>query len=151
MPWGRRWSWPRLAAGAALPVSEFITGPGRTALRPGELIRGLRLPGNRYGLQHFEKVGARNSLAISIASLAAAASLSPAGEVLEIKLAWGSVGPVIVTSPAAERALVGRRLTAANLARAGELARLDASPMDDLRAGANYRRALVGNLLLRLA
>ena len=120
-------------------MAEFITGPGRTALEPGELILGFSLPKNNYNLQHFEKVGARNSLAISIANLAVAASLSLEGEVLDIRLAWGSVGPKVVTSPAAEDRLRGGKLCAAALWEAGELAQKDASPIDDLRAEASYR------------
>ena len=134
-----------------VPVEEFITGPGRTSLKAGEIILSVVLPANQYNLQHFEKVGSRNSLAISIASLAVAAELSAGGVVEKIRLAWGSVGPRVVTSQPVEEFLTGRTLDAATLAWAGELAQQAATPINDLRAEASYRLALVKNLLLRLS
>lgn len=142
-----------VAVGATrrVPIAEFIQGPGQVDLRPGELVSGVRLPATDGNLQHFEKVGSRAALAISIASLAVAGRLSDQGEVLQIKLAWGSVGPTVVCAPAAEAALQGKKLTPETLAAAGELAQQAASPIDDLRASREYRLALVKNLLLRLA
>jgi CO/xanthine dehydrogenase FAD-binding subunit len=135
----------------SLPITDFIKGPGQVDLQPGELVAGVRLTGMDYNLQHFEKVGSRASLAISIASLAAAARISRRGEVLAIRLAWGSVGPTVVTSTEAEEALTGSRLKAGALRQAGALAQKAADPIDDLRASREYRWTLVKNLLLRLA
>lgn len=135
-----------------LPVRDFILGPGRVSLAPGEIVGGVwlaRRPG--LNLQHYEKVGARNSLAISIASLAAAAEVGTDGVVRRARLAWGSVGPTVVCSREADRALEGRKLTPENLARAGRLAGEAAAPISDLRADREYRLALVANLPLRLA
>jgi len=134
-----------------LPVSDFILGPGRIAMAREEIIAGVWLA-RRDGrnLQHFEKVGARNALAISIASLAVCGELGPDRRVRSIRMAWGSVGPMVVRCPAAERHLAGRRLSDAVLAKAGELAQEAAAPISDLRADRDYRLALVRNLPRRL-
>jgi len=134
-----------------MAVKDFLVGPGQTRLGPGEVLTAVWAPkADGYHLQHYEKVGQRNALACSIASLAALVCLSSAGLVEKVRLAWGSVGPTIVTCPAAEKALVGERLTLKTLQQAAALVRQTVSPISDVRADAAYRRALAGNLLLRL-
>jgi xanthine dehydrogenase FAD-binding subunit len=140
------------AAGSRrLPVGEFILGPGRTALEPGEVIAAvLAAPPAGFGRQHYQKVGQRRALAISIASLAALLEVED-GAVRRARLAWGSLGPTVVVSPEAEGLLAGRPLTPEGLAPAAEAARRAVAPITDLRASAEHRRALAGNLVLRLA
>lgn len=140
------------AGARRLPISAFILGPGRVDLAPGELLAGALVPLPAPGcLQHYEKVGRRAALAISLVSLAALIRLSPAGLVEEARLAWGSVGPTAIFSRQAAAALMGQPLTRESLAAAAALARAEVSPIDDLRATAAYRRQVAGNLLLRLA
>jgi xanthine dehydrogenase small subunit len=134
-----------------VPIDTFITDPGKTVLRPGEILTGIRL--NRpdgYEIHHYEKVGQRKALACTIASMAALLKISPTGEIEAARLAWGSVGPTVVTSAEVEAALIGERLSPTVLETAARLARQAVSPIDDLRASANYRRRVSGNLLLRL-
>ncbi|MEW6264636.1 MAG: xanthine dehydrogenase family protein subunit M [Thermodesulfobacteriota bacterium] len=132
-------------------INEFILGPGRTDLKPGELLLGVLVPVDpAFHLHHFEKVGPRNALAIALVSLAALLSINDSGLIEKAKLAWGSVGPTVVTSAKVEAALVGRPLTRDTLEEAAALARAAVSPIDDLRADAEYRRAVAGNLVLRL-
>ena len=135
-----------------MPIRDFIQGPGMTALRPKEVVTAIRLPkAPEFNIQHFEKVGQRKALAISVISLAALVSLSREGVVEDARLAWGSVGPTVVTSPEVADALRGRPLDVESLKNAAPLAEKAVKPRDDLRASARYRRTLAGNLLLRLA
>jgi xanthine dehydrogenase FAD-binding subunit len=135
-----------------LPIGEFVHGPGQTALGPGEILAGVWIPKNPpFHRQHYEKVGQRQALAIAIVSLAALIDLSPEGIIHEIRLAWGSVGPTIVTAPALEAGLRGQPLTREVLREAAGEARRAVTPIDDLRAGADYRREVAGNLLYRLS
>jgi len=135
-----------------MAIGDFIKGPGKTTLLPGQVLSGVAvpLPANP-AIHHFEKVGQRAALAISIASLASLVQVDAAGVVLEARLAWGSVGPTVVTCRPAEDTLIGRRLNRSALTRAAALAREAVSPIDDIRASAAYRRKVAGNLLLRLA
>jgi CO/xanthine dehydrogenase FAD-binding subunit len=135
-----------------MPLSEFITGPGQTQLAKGEILAGIRVKVPQgFNVHHFEKTGQRQALACAIASVAAVLTLTSTGVIDAARLAWGSVGPTIVTSPAVEAALIGERLSQTTLAKAAGLARQAASPIDDTRASAGYRRHVAGNLLLRLA
>jgi len=135
-----------------VPLAEFILGPGRTALRPGEIVAAvLAAPPEPGAVQHFEKVGRRKALAVAVVSLAAVVDADPDGVVRRARLALGSVGPVVVRARLAEESLPGRRLDRESLKRAGELLRGEITPVDDLRASAAYRRDVAANLLLRLA
>lgn len=134
-----------------LPLESFILGPGRTDLRPGEILSGVWVDAPVEGLvHHFEKVGQRRALAIAVVSLAALLEVSDAGVVESARLAWGSVGPTVVRSRLVEQALIGRPLSRAVLAEAAALSVQAVSPIDDVRASAEYRRTTAGNLLLRL-
>jgi len=133
-------------------LKDFIRGPGATDLQPGEILAHVRLKKDvDFNVQHFEKVGQRNALAIAMVSLAALLQVSPAGLIEKARLAWGSVGPTVVTSPEAEAALISRPLCQETLEHAMPLVRKAVAPIDDLRATADYRRIVAGNLLLRLA
>lgn len=134
-----------------MPLDEFITGPGRTRLEPGEIVSAvLAQPAPGGALQHFEKVGRRKALAIAVVSLAAVIVRDGAGMVVDARLALGSAGPTVVRCSQAEAALTGRPLDRESLLAAGEAVRGEVSPIDDLRATAAYRRQVAGNLLLRL-
>lgn len=134
-----------------LPVQRFITGPGQTVLQAGEIVVAVWTPKPEdWNVQHFEKVGLRNALACSLVSLAALLRVAADGVVERVVLAWGSVGPTVVTCPAAERRLLGEKLSLPVLREAAMLARRAVTPIDDVRADADYRRTVAGNLLLRL-
>jgi CO/xanthine dehydrogenase FAD-binding subunit len=114
-----------------LPLAQFLTGPKRNALARDELIVAVRLrtPGPR---QTFMKVGPRNAMVIAVVSLALIVDD-------EIRACFGSAGPVpgLVTAPLAERDSFPERVAAA------------ASPIDDVRGSAAYRRHAVRVLTSR--
>lgn len=134
-----------------LSIADFIHGPNRTALWPGEILTEVRVPlADGFQVQRFEKVGQRKALAIAVVSLAALVRTGPRGIVQEARLALGSVGPTVIRPKEAEAALVGRKLSPSALNQAARLVRAAVRPMDDIRATADYRRQVAGNLLLRL-
>jgi CO/xanthine dehydrogenase FAD-binding subunit len=132
-------------------LAEFITGPGETCLGKGEILAGVLLRKEpSWTIQHFEKVGKRKALAVAVASLAAALRISESGIIEGARLAWGSLGPRVITSRKTEEAMEGRFLSLETLRRAATCAQEEVSPIDDMRAGASYRRRLAGSLVLRL-
>jgi CO/xanthine dehydrogenase FAD-binding subunit len=134
-----------------MALSEFITGPGRTELAPGEVLTAVSVqPARDFQVRHFEKVGRRGALAVAVVSLAALLQLER-GRVAEARLAWGSVGPTVWRCPEAEEALMGRKPTLSVLSAAADIVRESVRPIDDVRASADYRRQVAGNLLRRLA
>lgn len=134
-----------------LPLRELILGPGITRLQPGELLTRIIVPAaSQCTIHHYEKVGQRKALAISIVSLSALLRLSESGTIEEVRLAWGSVAPTVVTSREVEAHLRGNLLSRRVLEDAQPLVHQAVRPVDDLRASAGYRREVAGRLLLRL-
>ena len=137
-----------LAGRRRLPIADFILGPGRSALARGEIVARVLLPArDRFAWQAYEKVGRRQSLAISVVSFAGLLRLDDDQRVVEVHLAWGAVGPTVVSAPELADWLVGRKLDQVLIDAAVDSARAAVQPIDDLRASAAYRRALAGNLL----
>jgi len=134
-----------------LPLDGFFVGPGQTALRPGELLTGLRfsaLPGR--SATAFLKAGRRKAMEISVVCVAARLTLDAAGErCAEARIALGAVAPTTRRARAAERALEGRAPTPDALREAGRLAAVESQPISDVRASARYRTLVVETLVTR--
>jgi len=81
----------------SLPFAEFMTGPKRNARAAGELITAVTVPVLR-GPQGYAKVGVRNAMVIATAGVALVCDADAGG----VRLALGSVGPVILRCPEAE-------------------------------------------------
>lgn len=134
-----------------LPLGSFIRGPGTVDLHQGEILTGVWLKkASHWNIRHFEKIGRRKAQACAIASMAAVLEVSEAGRIEKARLAWGSVGPTVVTSAMAEEYITGRDLCLETLRPAVRHVEEAVSPIDDVRASADYRRTLAGALLLRL-
>ncbi len=132
-----------------VPYHLFHTGYKRMDLRPDEIISRIHLPRGRASWrQTYRKVGTRKAQAISKVCFAAAADVE--GELVrDIRIALGSVAPVVIRCTHAEASLRGtRRDAAANDAVRRALAQ-DISPIDDLRSTAEYRMRVAGNLLIQ--
>lgn len=134
-----------------VPIGTFILGPGSVDLRQGEILAGVWIPKNpRWNIHHYEKIGRRKAQACAVASMAAVLDLSDEGTIENVRLAWGSVGPTVVTSAHVERVLTGKVLSADTLEQAVSHIHTSVSPIDDIRASAEYRRWVAGNLIFRL-
>jgi xanthine dehydrogenase FAD-binding subunit len=134
-----------------ISLRDFIQGPGQTLLSNDEILSGVYLRKQpEFTIHHFEKVGRRRALAIALVSLAALLEIGSDGLIRKARLAWGSVGPTVVTCPEAEDLLPGNPLCLEVLEKAAAQIRATVSPIDDVRATAEYRRQVAGNLLIRL-
>ena len=134
-----------------LPVAEFCTGPKRSVLAPDELIVSLELP-LAAGPQEFSKVGTRNAMVIAVCSLCVA--LDPRART--VAAAIGSAAPTVRRAPEAEEFAAAELdwggaspLDTRVAARFGELVAAAASPIDDVRGTAAYRRHALAVLAAR--
>lgn len=133
-----------------LPLTQFILGNRRTALRADEILTAVLIPRRRGPAQSaFVKLGARHSLVISIAMTAVLIGSDDAGKVSEAAVAVGSCSVVAKRLDSLERALLGQPVSAdlAGLVSADHLASL--TPISDLRASADYRRDAAAVLIRR--
>jgi CO/xanthine dehydrogenase FAD-binding subunit len=127
-----------------LSLEEFILGPRSTALQANELALAVHVP-DRGGVSHFEKLGARAYLVISIVGVAAWLKLER-GVIAQARIAVGACGPRATLLPELESSLVGQDCAIAQIA-PEYLGRL--SPIDDIRAPAAYRRHAARTMIER--
>jgi len=134
-----------------LLLGSFIRGPGTVDLKSGEVLTGVWLEkAPCWNVHHYEKIGRRKAQACAIASMAAVLEVSEVGRIEKARLAWGSVGPTVVSCASAEQSMIGRDLCLETLRSAVKHIEGAVSPIDDIRASADYRRTVAGALLLRL-
>lgn len=125
-------------------IESFIIGPGRTTLSTGEYIRGVLIEKTDDWQSLFIKVGQRNAMCISIASI----GILRKGE--EVKLAFGSVAPVVVRAHKAERFFAREGIDGTRLGEFVERCMESISPIDDVRASSWYRRQVVRGELMKI-
>jgi len=153
-----------------LSCADFYQGVRQSALAPDEMVTDITFPAlspNQRGT--FAKLALRRTHAISVVNAAVVLTFtspphtspphtSPprsggfgdgSPRVTDAHITLGSVAPTIIRAPEAERALVGAPLSQELIAEAADLAAQAAAPIDDLRAGADYRREMVRVLVRR--
>lgn len=124
----------------AIPLADFYLGYKRMRMGPDQLIRAIRLPRRRRGIEVFEKVGARAAQAIS--KLAVAVVRSEAG--------WRVVASSMAPCVRRCRSLESLLEAGATIASPEDLLpalRSDVTPIDDIRSTARYREAVMARVL----
>lgn len=130
------------AAGSRrIPLPQFITGNRKTERRTDEILAAVLVPRRmEKAVSKFLKLGARKYLVISISMVAAVVLVDDSGRVAEAHVAVGSCSSTARRLSALETDLVRQPVGTGigTLVRAEHLAPL--SPIDDVRATAEYRR-----------
>ncbi|MFV1601527.1 MULTISPECIES: xanthine dehydrogenase small subunit [unclassified Phaeobacter] len=135
----------------SLPLEDFFIDYGKQDRQPGEFVEAITLParlkGQTDGLRVY-KLSKRFDQDIS-AVLGAFNLTVDAGRITAARIAFGGMAGVPKRASHVEAALIGQDLSAATLATArGEFAR-DFTPMNDMRASADYRLEAAANMLAR--
>lgn len=126
-------------------LEKFFTGPGKTVLESGEIIREVHIPplppqsGSAY-LKH-----ALRRTDIAIVSAAVFVKLDK-DTCQDIRIALGSVAPTAFRARRAEALLRGKKITAGLAEEAAQAAAGESRPIDDIRAYAEYRAKAVLDL-----
>ena len=133
----------------SLSIDDFFVGYRQTSMEPGELITAITVPGREMSSSAFLKLGVRRAMEISIVCVGAMVELDDAGRISSAGIGLGSVAPTTVRATNSEAVLIGCEPSPDLFAEAGRLAASDCSPIDDLRASGEYRRAMVPVLVRR--
>jgi carbon-monoxide dehydrogenase medium subunit len=125
-----------------LPVEEFLVGPGKVALREGEMLTAVRIPQPQPGAASaFVKI---SRVRADLAKASAAATIVRDGDTItDCRLAFGSVGPTVTRCREAEQMLIGETFSTELAMEAGKAASQAVTPIDDIRSTAWYRREVV--------
>ncbi len=130
-----------------IKIEDFFVGPGKTILKPNELIVSIKIS-KKSNRGFFLRLATRKALAISKVSVAASISIKRKNiEMARISL--GAVGPTVIRAHKTEEFLRSKELSDKIIDRACEIIKSEASPIDDIRSNALYRKEMVGVLLGR--
>ncbi len=132
-----------------VPLADYFTGYRETVLQPGELIRSIRIPRPLAALTAFHKIAKRRYDDISSVAVGFALDVVD-GTVTRARIGLGGVAATPIRARATEAALEGRPWTRETVESAAEVMHGEGTPMDDHRASAAYRSAMLGNALRKL-
>jgi CO/xanthine dehydrogenase FAD-binding subunit len=132
-----------------LLLSDFFTGPGRTALVPPELVTAVHVPAPAAGTgvvyRHLSARGAMDCAAVNVGVMVTV----DAGVCQAAGIAVGACAPTPIRATAAEAVLAGQAISEALIDAAAQAAAGQSLPIDDVRASAGYRRRMVQVLVKR--
>jgi xanthine dehydrogenase molybdopterin binding subunit/xanthine dehydrogenase small subunit len=133
-----------------VPLDAFFLGYRKTVLGEGEVMTQILIPhGPATGRRFVDsyKVSKRRELDISIVASAFCVDVDDQGVVAAARLAYGGVAATPVRAKRTEAVLVGKRWDdEATLRAALDMLATEASPISDVRSGADFRKGLVPSL-----
>jgi xanthine dehydrogenase iron-sulfur cluster and FAD-binding subunit A len=140
-----------------IPLSRFYLGVRKTVMQPDEMLVDILFPamGSRV-LGRFIKLALRQAQAISLVNVSVILNISDPNssnsgnlQVESAAITLGAVAPVIIHAQEAEDYIEGRQLNEETIENTAKLAEAAATPIDDVRSSADYRREMVRVCTLR--
>ena len=133
------------------PLATFFKGPGKTALKPGDIVTAVKLPVPPAGnVGKYVKLG-RNKLSdlsiVGVSVLACPDPSLPSG--VQFRVALASVAPTPLEVKTVTGILSASKITPELLDQAAQAAMDACNPIDDVRGSARYRKFMVRNLVRR--
>ncbi|MSQ14345.1 MAG: xanthine dehydrogenase family protein subunit M [Dehalococcoidia bacterium] len=133
-----------------MPMWQVFEGPGRTALKPDEILTEVRVPTptqNSAGV--YIRHCPRKELDIAIAGVGVYLGLDSNNTISHARVCLASVAPVPLRATKTEEYLVGKQPSEAVYEQAGQIASGEARPITDMRGSAEFRHVLVKVLAIR--
>ncbi len=130
-----------------MPLEDFFLAYRKTALRPGEFVRGIRtnrtVPGDHFAVY---KISKRFDQDIS-AVLGAFLVMIRDDRIVSVRLAFGGMAGIPARAKKTEALLLGKRFIPDEIEPAVLALADDFTPMSDMRASAQYRLLAAQNCL----
>ncbi|MBX3169671.1 MAG: xanthine dehydrogenase molybdopterin binding subunit [Candidatus Eremiobacteraeota bacterium] len=131
----------------SVALADFFVAYRKTVLAADEVMVSVSIPRRTASRVAAYKVSKRRELDIAIVSAGFAVELDPQGVVTRARLAYGGVAAIPSRARQTEDFLVGKPWDAATVEEAKKVLAGEFAPIDDVRAGAWFRRELVPSLL----
>jgi xanthine dehydrogenase small subunit len=139
----------RGAARRSMPLEEFFLDYGRQDRRPGEFVERLSIP-RRGDVLHAHKLSKRFDQDISAVCGAFVLPVEN-GVIARPRIAFGGMAGIPKRAAHVEAAIEGRPFDAATMERGATCLARDFTPLDDMRASAEYRLRAAEGMLRRVA
>ncbi|MDQ2090810.1 FAD binding domain-containing protein [Marimonas arenosa] len=135
-----------------VPVEDIPTGPGQTSLAQGELVTSIFLPAKpeNSGSAYLRFIP-RTEMDIAVVGVGITLTLDSAGAVTAAKIALGAVGPKVIVAGDAAKTLIGTTGDDPALDALAAACSAAATPIDDKRGTAEFRRDVTGVIAKRTA
>ena len=126
-----------------VPINEFFLGPGKTVLKPNEILTEIQIPYQPEDTgSAFIKIA---RVAMDLAKVNVAVALRTEGSIVKwVRIALGAVAPTPIRAYKTEEFLVGKELNEETLKEAAEIVKTEVKPITDIRSTAEYRREVSG-------
>lgn len=128
----------------SIPLNEYYLGYRKSLRRPDELIASISIPRHAHDFAVFHKVGPRRAQAITKVGLAITRLAN--GTANPWRVVANSVAPTVRRCPSIEQ-LLNDIVPVRNPDDFLPAAKMDVSPIDDIRSTADYRRTVLCRLL----
>jgi len=126
-----------------IPIAELFVDLFETSLEPDELVLRVEIPPLPDGARAtYKKFLPRSADDYATVSVAAVLARDASGRCTHARIALGAAGPVPLRARDAERSLEGHVVDDSAIHQAGALAAAETDPIEDLRGGADYKRAM---------
>ena len=132
-----------------VPLADYFTGYRESVRHADELIKSVRIPLPLAEINAFHKIAKRRFDDISSVAVGYAINVID-GEVVKARIGLGGVAATPIRALDTEAALEGRSWSRETVRVAAGVLRQEGTPIDDQRASADYRAAMLGTSLLKL-
>ncbi|WLA87107.1 MULTISPECIES: FAD binding domain-containing protein [Bradyrhizobium] len=134
-----------------MKIEDVPAGPGRTNLKPGEILVSFTLPPRPKGSgDAYLRMIPRTEMDIAVVGIGVSLTLKD-GLCTAARVGLGAVAPTALLVAPAAKALIGSKLDDAALEAAAAACRAACRPIDDKRGTIAYRTKTAGVLLKRTA
>ncbi len=128
---------------------EFFSGPMQNVLQPGEIIKEIQIPPVKQGMKgKYLKLSPRVRMDLAIVGVAVWGVVTE-GIAQDVRIGLGAVAPTPIRAKQAEAAIHGKEMSAKVIEAVAKTAADEASPIDDHRASAEYRKMMIEVLAKR--
>ena len=135
--------------GRKVPVEELFAGPKRNSLGKDELVTEILIPERPPGSgAAFEKLGRRRGITLAVVNAAAYIAMDRK-KCVDARIALGAIAATPIRLPGVEAIYIGKELTPEAIEESSRACYALVSPVDDVRASAEYRREMACVLVKR--
>ncbi len=132
-----------------VPVEELFAGPKVNSLGKDELVTEILIPELPPGSgAAFEKLGRRRGITLAVVNAAAYLAMDRK-KCVDARIALGAIAATPIRLPGVEATYKGKELTPEAIEESSRACYALVSPVDDVRASADYRREMACVLVKR--